>query len=403
MKILNKQLHYFNPGHETAVQSGMIYYTPTASVRKMMTDLGLLPLWYGENGDYILVDESIDSSAFLNTLPEVLRPDIRSVTPADLQEPAVFQEPIEAFPWGLSPQSIRIFENIQKKQPSLAVPQWNQELTHLISRQTAAGYLEQVQRQLPEFNQITRPRFCTNIAEIKQFMSAYPPPYVLKMPYSCSGRGLYWINTCQVDTLATQWIEGAIKRQGVVSIEPVVDKVCDFALEFVSDGRGQVEYLGISIFETLEKGAFSGNRLGNQEALTRKVTKYIPDSHLQTLRQTLKDILSEKIGMTYKGHLGVDMLVYRSGSSFAVHPFIELNLRYTMGLVALQLSQRFIHPSSSGQFIVNYDKDAWHNHTRMLTTYPLQLREGKIHHGYFPLCPVSPETNYRAYILAINN
>lgn len=398
MKTSNKKLHYFNPGHEAAVHSGKMYYTPKASVSKMTADLALLPLWYGENNDYILIDESPGSSIFLNTIPEELRPALRPITPEEFKTQA-FQEKIEAAPWGLSPQVIHHFETLQTENKPLRIPSWKDEYTTLTGRETAAGYLKQIQDILPGFRKIKTPQFCTNPDEINHFIATYPPPYLLKMPYSCSGKGLHRISKRHVDKLSTQWISGAIKRQGVVSIEPALDKVCDFAFEFESNGQGTVRYEGLSVFNTLQSGAFNGNMLGTQQALRKQLTNYIPAEQLATITETVTNLLSENIGTVYKGYFGIDMLVYRDDQSLAIHPFIELNLRYTMGLVALQLSKRLVHPSATGNFMISFDKNAYASHIEMQQAYPLKVKEGKIQSGYFPLCPVSPETNYRAYIL----
>lgn len=398
MKTSNRKLHYFNPGHETAIQSGMIHYTPRASVRKMTTDLALLPLWYGKNNDYILIDESGDSSIFLNTIPKELRPTAQLTTHLEFKT-QIFQEKIEAAPWGLSPQVIHFFETLQTEHKQLIIPQWKDEYAILTGRETAAGYLKQIQDILPEFRKIIPPQFCTNPDEINHFIATYPPPYILKMPYSCSGKGLHRIKNSHLDKLSRQWITGAIKRQGMVSIEPALDKVCDFALEFESDGKGTVRYEGLSVFNTLQSGAFEGNILGTQQALKKQLTNYISVEQLEIIIETVIKLLSESLGSIYKGNFGIDMLVYRDDQSFAIHPFIELNLRYTMGLVALQLSERLVHPSASGNFIISHNKKAYASHLEMQKIYPLKIKEEKIQSGYFPLCPVNPDTNYQAYIL----
>jgi hypothetical protein len=97
------------------------------------------------------------------------------------------------------------------------------------------------------------------------------------------------------------------------------------------------------------------------------------------------------------------MLIYRRNGAFAIHPLIELNVRYTMGLVALQLSRRWMHPSAEGRLAIVCESSpgaACASHLRMKKTAPLQLEDGKIRSGYFSLCPVTPETLYRACILA---
>lgn len=399
MKTSNKKLYYFNPGHETAVQSGKIHYTPTASVRKMMNDLAVLPLWYGENDNYIWIDGSIDPSIFLNTIPEELRPALIAVTSTNYQT-ILSKKTIEASPWGLSPQSIQLFKSLQTENNQLIIPSWKEEYAQLTARQTAGEYLRLLQAEHPDFRKVNIPYFCTDINEIRQYIANNPSPYVLKMPYSCSGRGLYWIENRYLDKLATQWINGAIKKQGSISIEPALNKIRDFAMEFESDGNGNIQYLGLSVFNTMKKGGFTGNLLGTQQTLEKQLTKHIPVKELLSVKEQIESLLSKHLATIYKGHFGIDMLIYQgSDRSFNIHPFIELNLRYTMGLVALELSKRLIHPDVSGQFIISHEKNAYTMHEQMQKEYPLIIKEGKILSGYFPLCPVEIKTNFSAYIL----
>ena len=55
MKISSKKIHFFNPGHENAVWVDTPHYTPPASVCKLMADLALLPAWYGNKNDYVII------------------------------------------------------------------------------------------------------------------------------------------------------------------------------------------------------------------------------------------------------------------------------------------------------------------------------------------------------------
>ena len=91
-------------------------------------------------------------------------------------------------------------------------------------------------------------------------------------------------------------------------------------------------------------------------------------------------------------------MLFRSGN-YAVHPFVELNLRYTMGLVAMNISKQFIHPDSHGMLrTVSYVYNAFQEHRRMQGESPLIIYDGLIRSGYLSLCPVSTDTRYMAVI-----
>jgi hypothetical protein len=118
------------------------------------------------------------------------------------------------------------------------------------------------------------------------------------------------------------------------------------------------------------------------------------------LVEQVRIVLQEVLGSSYTGYMGVDMIIYKTNEgNYALHPFVELNLRYTMGLVAMQFSMQFIHPDSQGLLrIIYYIYDALKEHQRMQTASPLCLENGKIRSGYISLCPVEPDTHYVAMV-----
>ena len=398
MKISNRKIHFFNPGHEDAIRTGKSHYTPPAAVCKMMNDLSFLPAWYGQEGDFVIINETDETFRFLLSIPSAIRPAVSLCTTTP-----PLPAPVEAAPWGLSPHSIRFFEKISLSDGHLIIPPWKEQYARLTGRQTALACLSKIRSLLPEyFESLTLPCFCSTPDEIRRFMATYPPPYLLKTPYSCSGRGLYRMQTNDFDLQTSRWLEGAFKKQGVVSIEPALDKVCDFAMEFYANGCGQIRFEGLSVFETSSKDTYTGNLLGSQSFLEQQMSAFVPMTQLWEIQEAVATIWTEVAGSDYRGYLGVDMLVYRINNAFAVHPIIEINLRYTMGLVALQLSRRLVHPSATGKLLITFDKmlhSAYRTHLQMKAQYPLLIVDNKISSGYLSLCPVTTETHYRAYVL----
>jgi hypothetical protein len=391
------KLYYFNPGHETAIHSGSVHYTPTAAVRKMATDLAVLPLWYGKNDDYVIVDKIADAHRFISTIPKEIRSRVKLVSPTESHTWPVHFTPLEAAPWGLSPQSIRYFELLRQHHlPSLVIPRWDDALTRLTHRRTAVGYLQ----ELPFTHELNPPQFFSDINHIRKFIETHALPCIIKTPYSCSGRGIRWIRNQKWDEETNRWVSGALKKQQSVSIETAVDKVCDFAMEFESDGEGHVTFNGLSVFDTSADGAYNGNLLGSGEMLEKCLTDYVSGIELGHVQEAVQALLAKKIGTVHKGLLGVDMLIYRNGTSFRIHPLIELNLRHTMGHVSLQLSDHLIHPSAKGKFTLACHPagEAYHTHLQMIEDKPLQIADGRICAGYFSLCPVTADTRFRAYV-----
>ena len=134
-----------------------------------------------------------------------------------------------------------------------------------------------------------------------------------------------------------------------------------------------------------------------------RITRFTGEETYSRIQEAVRSVLQEVYGSTYAGGIGVDMLVYRQkDGSFAIHPCIEINMRYTMGMVALRLFQHYVAPRAVGDYRVSYEKEAGEaleKHRLMSETYPLRFANGRIQEGYLSLCPVTKDTHYRAYLL----
>jgi len=403
------QLYLFNPGHEMEILCGKSHYTPPYLVQKMGADLEMLPVWYGGAGSFTLV-RNPSASQFIAALPKVFRPSLSSPMILNLMMKELFRRkklgekpklpPLTANIWGVSPRSIDAFKELKQAGMVLEIPEWKEEYVQLTSRRTAAVCLENLQKTIPITPPVEIPKFFSELNELEEFISNNTPPFVIKTPYSSSGRGHYWIEEKKLDSSALSWLNGAFKKQNEVSIEPALNRVFDFAAEFYSDGNGKVQYLGLSIFETQSRGQFVGCMLGTQETLLQQLNEYIsPEDYLFLVEQILL-ILNEVVGNVYIGYMGVDMFIYKTeDGNYAVHPFVELNLRYTMGLAAIQVSRQFIHPKSQGMLrTITYVYNAYQEHQRMKAEAPLVLEDNLIRSGYQSLCPVGPDTRYMAIV-----
>lgn len=388
------QLHYFNPGYEAALLLEKPNYTAPANVQRMQRELAFLPLWYGEPEDYVWVEGGETDLSFL-TLPDDFPSLPTLLTPALWANNSFALPPLKASPWGLSPQSIRFFEALRAVEGrALDVPEWADYYLPLIGRQTAANCLEQLRRQttypLPQ-----TPVFLSSVEEVEAFLLRHPSPFVLKMPYSSSGRGLLRVEG-PLPAKEKEWLTGALRKQGTISLEPRLQKEKDFALEFYISPEGKAEYKGLSVFVTEGWKTYCGNLLQSQAALEKLI--FTADLPLSSLQALLIPLLEELFGGKYTGYLGVDMMRYTSEGKSLIHPCVEINMRYTMGLVAVRLFERIIHPEARGQFRVLYAPDAWQHHRQMSEDYPAEYKNGRLRKGYLPLCPVHAETHYRAFV-----
>lgn len=397
------RIHYFNPGHETAVLLRSPNYTAPAHVRKMQKDLSGLPLWYAGEGDYVYVSEDI-FNAFSSALPQGICPRASLLTKEMLKKGIAGLPTLEVTPWGISPHSLHVFELLQEQTMiPLSIPSWKTDYFRLTGRKTAAECLGRIRSLLRDLSVPAVPHFCMSLEEVERYITLGHAPFILKTPYSSSGRGLLWLDRQGLDAKARNWVKGALSKQGSVSIERRLDKVQDFALEFYSDGRGDVRYLGLSVFRTEGRGAYVGNILEEQERMATRITRLVGAEVFLRVRDAVRLILQMVYGSIYKGCLGVDMLVFRQeDGSYAIHPCVEINMRHTMGMVALRIYQEYIRSGSMGEFRINYEKEAgevYAKHRLLQEAYPLRMEGGRIREGFLSLCPVTEETHYQAYII----
>ena len=130
-----------------------------------------------------------------------------------------------------------------------------------------------------------------------------------------------------------------MERQGAVEVEPRYKDFTDFALEFRADGQGNIEYEGLSVFHTSTSGKYVGNIVS--PALPGAQT-FCGVSLSDTISE-LENGLSQIIGKDYCGILGVDAMLIGNKETppdkIIINPCVEVNLRCTMGWVALQLGK----------------------------------------------------------------
>ena len=404
-----QQLYLFNPGHEMEILCGKSHYTPPYSVQKMSSDLEMVPVWYGGSGSFTLV-RNPNASQFIASLPKAFRPSLSSPMILNLMMKELYRRkklgekpklpPLTANIWGISPRSLDTFKELKQAGMEIEIPEWKDDYVLLTSRQTSAKCLERLQHTIPITPRIQIPVFCSELKELEDYVAHHTPPFVIKTPFSSSGRGLYWIESNKLDARALSWVNNSLKKQGTVSIECALSRIFDFAAAFYSDGNGHVQHVGLSIFETQSNGRFVGCMLGTQEMLLQRLNEYISPEDYMFLIEQISLILSDVVGQSYCGYLGVDMFIYKTeDGDYAVHPFVELNLRYTIGLIAIQISRQFIHPKSQGMFrTVSYVYNALNELQRMRSEAPLVLENNLIRSGFLSLCPVGPDTRYMAII-----
>lgn len=337
---MNTTIHIFNPDHDLALAANIANFTAPHAGRQLRTDLGYLPALWAEDGDYVLVDDKEAAVNAYRKLKLHYHPSVTFVCYNELKALCYGKSDIEIKPWGWN---LSLVDKLQRAGvPQQFMPSRSQlsDIRELSNRRLAVKMLD----SLSHHNGVTGfSHVCNTYEELISFLDN-TGDIVAKAPWSSSGRGVRYVTRDTVDENTLLWISNTIIRQHSIIGEIRCQKVHDFAVEFMAEKNGNVRACGLSLFSTV-RGAYTGNRLITEEEKLEWLFKYIDSELFYTIVSEIEAFLSEHIGGHYTGPLGVDMMIVGNGShpdcdSFLLNPCIEINLRRTMGHVALALSNQ---------------------------------------------------------------
>lgn len=395
--------YIFNPDSDLALANGDANYLPPRSARRMADDLSLLPAWYADEGDAVLIPSSDVIYYWSKTLSNnILRSEIKLVT----NKESLPSQPLS--PWGWNAALVKQMKVRGLGDEHLPSVEEMEALRALSSRRMAVEVLKALMQNLSGTHRlIGEAAFCVTEEEIVQQVTSYPTT-MLKAPWSSSGKGLRRGQGEYAPPLSG-WCARTLAQQGAVVVEPLYRKVKDFAMEFYSAGDGApLTFVGYSRFVTDANGSYEGNLLMADEEIERELSTYVSREALHSVRAMLQELIGERIGADYRGYVGVDMmvcLVKRKNQKWdmCLHPCVEINLRMNMGVVAHIFYERYVAKGCRGRFVVDYyptSEALREAHRQRMEEAPLQLSpEGRICKGYLPLTPVGRETQYLVWAL----
>lgn len=393
-------IHFFNPGNETAIVNASKYFQPAANQVKMQKELSFLPAWYASSSDFVLITEDLTPEfiQIISQLPTMAT----AISVQDFTKKKEILDKEGIGLWGIAPNSIHFFEKINHQNLlNLNIPEWKDIYIKLSSRITSHEILKELTDNIPEIENNLVPEYFTNIQQLEDFIINSKKEQLLKSPYSSSGRGLTWLPPGKLAQSEKQIISGILRRQKIVSVEKALDKQLDFSMHFEINKSGSITFLGYSIFNTNKKGAYEHSLLSSQQDQKAFLTSFIDNQLIEEVKNELLKVIPKTYSPYYSGNIGVDMLIYKSGNTYRLNPCIEVNMRKSMGYLALQLYTKFIHPLSKGIFSIEYNASAtetYKRHQEWKKQYPLIIKDNLIESGYLSLCPVTTGTNYHAYI-----
>jgi uncharacterized ferritin-like protein (DUF455 family) len=154
-----------------------------------------------------------------------------------------------------------------------------------------------------------------------------------------------------------RWITNAVENHRQLVVEPWLERELDFSvqLEMSDDGLKLCGYTGLI---NDAKGQFHGNVAapGHQKKIPANLIALFPEppdiaQRLHALYADIFATLEEELRrVNYHGPVGIDAFAYRdAGEKIRLKPIVEINARYTMGRLTVELMKR-VAPGSRGLF-----------------------------------------------------
>lgn len=315
----------FYPSHDIALAHGVKHFNPPAAALRLQEDLAYLyEIW---------------NQPFLN------------------------HETSIPIPWGWDWDTRDfIHKKYGVKMTQLPTDEELEMIRQLSSRKTTIQLLETLKEKAQNWEKVSEfildapiPQYLDSEDKLWNFITSHDAEgkaFVLKTPWSSSGRGLHvsktkTLNGLVVDNTRTIMMKQALgtilKMGGIMGEDWIENKVQDFAMLFYASDE-EVKFIGYSLFDNDESTNGTTYRQGYLTSNDNIIhSLLVPENILamiaKTYEEILTDILQPFFGKPWHlGYVGIDMMTYHEHNYDAdqrlkIQPCIELNLRCTMGVV----------------------------------------------------------------------
>lgn len=327
-----------NIGHEVALEAGdPLHYTPPRIIRQMRSALWSLPLW----ATPLWLE---DTTWWVHPFGKSLSPYLTDRELNHIAKGGVGDAEITL--WGHERGLAHSLGKLYGISAGEACSELPQELMPCWTRAASVRFFESYS-SVPWRSRVA---MITEIGALAELLTH--GPCLVKLPFSSSGRGLWRIN--QLDNQLEEMLRKLLQRHRTLLVEPLLDKQQDYGAEYYINKEGEVQFVGLCAFETDDQGRYLESLCQDPEETLRQLADSLndPDELYQALEQH-RAYLSREVAPYYQGSVGIDLLTYRPDTlspSLALHPWVEINLRYTMGHYALDLYRERTPQGSPNQY-----------------------------------------------------
>ena len=373
----------FNLFGEAYIAQGKAF-TPSKHLAHLASDLTTLPAFLCRQDDIVLVRER-PSSAFLETLksagfplPEFIELADESITSdrsTSVLKPLADRKLGRLCPWAWSPDSVELLRPLfasltgESRTPDAS---FHPQIAALYSKAWSAGFLRQCLVALsndPVLADVMN-GLCgqddvgIEVTHWEQALNAIQGirsrghhRIVVKEAIGLAGSNALRLWEPEILEGQRRWMNNALAAGRTLVIEPWLEREQDFSLQ-MEMGDEELRICGHTGLVNDLKGQFIANT-AEPDCIRRfpvAVLKSLggwrnPAGRLREIYEVIRTRLEISLRVAgYSGPAGIDAFVYRTeDGKLRLKPIVEINPRYTMGRLTLELMRR-LTPGSHAEF-----------------------------------------------------
>ena len=372
----------FNPFAEARIAHGKSF-NPTKHQAQLARDLANLPQFLCRQDDIVLANQK-PSVEFLSGIKQAGFALTEFLELSETKNLA--QRKLGRLrPWAWGPDSVELYEPIFANltgEKRTARASFNPGIAQLYSKAWSAALLKKIlsgRAALPrgpnqEAAQQRRPTnghwLCTEnevgvavnslaeaVAAIETIRRRGHHKIVIKESLGLAGSNAMRLFEPEILETHRRWIANAVKNGGQLVVEPWLERELDFSVQLEMSDEG-LKLCGYTGLINDAKGQFQGNVAlpGHQKKIPANLITLFtePPDIAQRLHALYADIFAlleeEFRRANFLGPVGIDAFAYRDADGkIRLKPIVEINPRYTMGRVTVEL-MKHVAPGSRGLF-----------------------------------------------------
>ena len=348
-------VYLFNPFAESFMGRGS-GFAPNKQQAALVRDLENLPQFLCRRDDVVLVNER-PNTGFLAGLQELgfQLPQFETLGDGRISEDSeLLSRKLGSLqPWAWSSDSLNVFEPLLERSASADPPLndvWVDEIRPLYSKAWGAEVLTALLDHHDHDDWLCPQhhvgRLATDVDEavalVAETRATGHQPMVAKMLFGVAGANMQRLWEPELTAAQLKWLERTIAAEGGILIEPWLERVLDFSFQFqLTDGKlrpvGMVRMINDKRGQYQASEYFPNLSTGLDEEL-QILLNGPQGGRLKHLQESLRQLMEPRLlRVGFQGAIGVDAFAYRENGHLRIKPITEINARYTMGRLMLEL------------------------------------------------------------------